>query len=68
MSISHTYNPDRPYAELMTGRPEEPDSHRCIAVYSKAEYDAFRAKGWRPSKEFTEMARRALLHKKGYWS
>lgn len=68
MQISNTYNPDTPYAELMTGRPDEPDTHRSIAVYSKAEYDAFRAKGWKPAKEFTEMARRALTSKNGYWS
>lgn len=68
MQINHTYNPDTPYAELMTGRPDEPDSHRRIAVYSKDEYQHFRAKGWKPAQEFTEMARRALTSKHGHWS
>lgn len=70
MQISTTYNPDTPYGELMTGRPEDPDSHRRIAVYSKAEWEHFRAKGWKPATEFTEMARRALTDpkQKGYWS
>lgn len=42
--MNRTYNPSTPYAILMTGRPEEPESHRAIAVYSKEEYEQFRKK------------------------
>lgn len=65
--MNHTYNPDTPYATLMTGRPEEPDSHQHIAVYSQAEYERYRQRGWKPAKEFTEMARRAMTDQNGYW-
>lgn len=66
--MNHTYNPNTPYATLMTGRPEEPASHRHIAVYSKADYDLYRRKGWKPSREFTEMCNRAMTRPKGDWS
>lgn len=58
-SIAHTYNPQKPYAELMRGRPDEPDSWQSIGVYSKAEHDEFRAKGWQPARTFMERADRA---------
>lgn len=66
--MNHTYNPDRPYAVLMAGRPEEPSSHRSIAVYNKAEYEEFRQKGWKPEREFYAMHRRAVTQPKGYWN
>ena len=62
------YCPDKPYAVLMTGRPEESSSHKAIAVYSKQEYEEFRKKGWKPEKEFYEMHRRSRESPKGYWS
>lgn len=50
--MDHTYKSDKPYATLMRGRPDDPKSHQHIAVYSKAELEAFRKKGWLHSKEF----------------
>lgn len=58
-SISHTYNPKRPIAILMRGRPEEPDSWQSIGVYSQHELQEFRAKGWQPDRAFMERADRA---------
>jgi len=68
MAIDHTYKSQEPYAILMSGRPEESSSHKAIAVYSRDEYDAFRKKGWKDSREFTLMATRAMESKKGYWT
>lgn len=68
MPINHTYNNQEPYAVLMTGRADEPSSHRAIAVYSKEEYEAYRKKGWKTSKEFTLMSTRAMESPKGYWT
>lgn len=67
MPINRGYKSDTVYAVLSCGRPEESASHRSIAVYSKEEYDDFRRKGWKPHKEFCEMARRATVDRKGYW-
>jgi hypothetical protein len=58
-TINHTYNPTKPYAELMKGRPEESASWQSIAVYSRAEYDEFRGRGWKPAREFMNSADRA---------
>lgn len=54
-----SYCSDKPYATLMKGRPDEPDSHQHIAVYSKDEFQTFRQKGWLPSVEFMERVDRA---------
>ena len=59
MAIHHTFNPKRPYAMLMKGRPDESLSWQSIGVYSKAEYDEYRAKGWKPAQDFMERADRA---------
>lgn len=50
------------YAILMKGRPEEAASHQSLGVYSKSEYDAYRAKGWKPAQAFMEMVDR---HRRG---
>lgn len=59
MAILHTFKLGKPYAMLMKGRPDESDSHRSIGVYSKSEHDEYRAKGWKPAREFMEMVDRA---------
>lgn len=59
MSLSHTYNPRKPFGILMRGRPDEPDSHEAIAVYSKEEWDTYRGKGWQRDKDFMERVDRA---------
>ena len=58
-TISNNYNPKKPLAMLMRGRPDESDSWQSIGVYSKAELDEYRAKGWQPSTTFMERADRA---------
>ena len=58
-AISHNYNPKKPFAVLMRGRPDEPDSWQSIGVYSKAELEEYRAKGWQHDKVFMERADRA---------
>ena len=58
-NLSHTYNPKKPLAMLMRGRPDESDSWQSIGVYSTAELAEYRAKGWQPSKTFMERADRA---------
>lgn len=65
--MNHTYKQAEPYALLMSGRPEDPDSHKAIAVYSKQECEEYRRKGWKPQKEFTAMYRRSVENPKGYW-
>lgn len=57
--MNHTYNPDTPYATLMRGRPDEPDSHQHVAAYSKSEYEALRKQGWLKPVEFMERVDRA---------
>ena len=59
MPIAHTYSSSKPYAMLMKGRAEDGASHQSLAVYSKQEYQEYRAKGWRPAREFHEMIDRA---------
>lgn len=59
MSIDSTFRPGKPYAMLMKGRPDESLSHQNLGVYSKSEYDEYRAKGWKPAREFMEMVDRA---------
>jgi hypothetical protein len=59
-AMNHTYNPSTPYATLMRGRPDEPDSHQHIAVYSKHEYETFIRKGWVKSMEFMARVERAM--------
>jgi hypothetical protein len=59
MSSGQTYNPAKPYAMLMRGRPDEPDSWRSLAVYSKSEFKEFRQHGWQPAIVFMERADRA---------
>jgi hypothetical protein len=66
--MDRTYNPNKPFAILMNGRPEDPDSHQSIAVYTPEEHQEYRKKGWKPAKEFTSMSVRALEHPKGYWN
>ena len=62
MVITHTFNPAKPYAMLMKGRPEESLSHQSLAVYSQTEYQQARAKGWKPAHVFLEMVDRARRH------
>lgn len=57
--MQQTYNTSRPYATLMKGRPDEPDSHQHVAVYSKEECQQFRQKGWLSCMEFLERVDRA---------
>lgn len=57
--MQHTYNPARPYATLMRGRPDEPDSHQHIAVYSKEEFLKYRRYGWQTAKDFMARVERA---------
>lgn len=59
MSMSHTYNPAKPIATLMKGRPDETQSWQSIAVYSRHEYQEYRAKGWKPTNEFMRSVDRA---------
>lgn len=65
--MNTTYNSATPYAILCSGRPEDHESHKAIAVYSKAEYDTFRGKGWLTEREFTTRTRRAIENPKGDW-
>jgi hypothetical protein len=65
LTITRGFSTRRVYARLMKGRPEEPLSHQQIAVYSRDEYDAMRAHGWKPVLEFQEMIRRALYSSRG---
>lgn len=58
-TISNTYNPSKPYATLTKGRPDEPESWQSIAVYSKAEEQEWRSKGWKPTAEFMRSVDRA---------
>jgi len=59
-SISHTYNGNRKvYAVLFKGRPDEPESWKSIAVYSREEMDHFLGKGWQKDKYFMDRADRA---------
>jgi hypothetical protein len=58
-SISTNFNPKKPIAILMRGRPDEPDSWQSIGVYSHQELQEFRAKGWQPDRAFMERADRA---------
>lgn len=58
-TISRTFNSRKVFAELMKGRPDEPESWQAIAVYSKEEEIEFRGRGWKPSKEFMNSADRA---------
>lgn len=57
--MNHTVNRAKPYAMLMKGRPDESLSHQSIAVYSPQEQAEYRAKGWKPAREFMEMVHRA---------
>lgn len=57
--IKHQYNPARPRAELMRGRPDEPESWQAIAVYSAEEEHRYRERGWIPAKEFMRRVARA---------
>lgn len=57
--ISHNYNPTKPYATLMKGRYDEPDSWQSIAVYSKEEEKEFLAKGFKPTLAFMSNVDRA---------
>jgi hypothetical protein len=59
MSIAHTFSTRKIYAMLMRGRPDESASHHSLGVYSKQEYEEYRAKGWKPAREFMEMVDRA---------
>jgi len=59
MSIAHTFSTNKLYAILMKGRADESPSHQSLAVYSKAEQEAYRKKGWKPAREFMEMVDRA---------
>lgn len=59
MSISHTFSTAKPYAMLMKGRADESLSHQSLAVYSKAEEQEYRQKGWKPAREFMAMVDRA---------
>ena len=59
MAILHTYNPRKPYAILMRGRPDEADSHQSLAVYSPDEFTEYRAKGWIRDRDFMERVDRA---------
>ena len=59
MALSQTYNPRKPYAILMRGRPDESDTHQSIAVYSREEFAEFRAKGWQRDRDFMERVDRA---------
>jgi hypothetical protein len=61
MALSHTYNPAKPFATLMKGRPDETDSWQQIAVYSRQEYQEYRAKGWKPTNEFMASVDRARV-------
>lgn len=58
--MNSTYNSSKPYATLMKGRPDEPNSHQHLAVYSKDEYQQFRRKGWIKSVEFMDRVERAM--------
>jgi hypothetical protein len=59
MSPHTTFSTAKPYAMLMKGRADESLSHQSLAVYSQQEYAAYRAKGWKPAREFMEMVDRA---------
>lgn len=54
-----SFSTQKVYAMLMKGRPDESASHQSLGVYSKHEYEAYRAKGWKPAREFLEMVDRA---------
>ncbi|MDE2102357.1 MAG: hypothetical protein KGL39_34240 [Patescibacteria group bacterium] len=58
-TVEHGYSTRKQYAWLMRGRPDEPASHQSLAVYSKAEHDEFRRRGWKPAREFMDMVDRA---------
>ncbi len=58
--MDYTYNSSRPYATLMRGRPDEPDSHQHLAVYSRDEFVKYRHAGWITSKDFMARVDRAL--------
>lgn len=57
--MEHTYSTRKPYAILMKGRPDEADSHQSIGVYDADELRVYRARGWKPAREFMEMVDRA---------
>jgi hypothetical protein len=57
--MTQTFSSKKIYAILMKGRAEESASHQSLGVYSKEEYDTYRAKGWKPAREFMEMVDRA---------
>lgn len=59
MSISHNFKPTQPYATLMKGRYDEPDSWVSIAVYSKDEEAEYRGKGFKPTSAFMSNVDRA---------
>ncbi len=58
-AIKTGFNYKKPYAELYKGRPDEPDSWKAIAVYSREERDEFLKLGWKPSRQFMDSADRA---------
>ncbi len=57
--MTHTFSPKKIYAMLMRGRADESASHQSLGVYSRQEYETYRAKGWKPAREFMEMVDRA---------
>ncbi|NJN35965.1 MAG: hypothetical protein HC794_01590 [Nitrospiraceae bacterium] len=57
--IERTFSTRKLYAMLMKGRPDEPDSHQSIGVYDAKELQEYRARGWKPAREFMEMVDRA---------
>lgn len=59
LTIRSGYNPAKPRTVLMKGRPEEPESQKCLLVYNSEEEREARALGWKPQREFMEMCDRA---------
>jgi len=53
------FNPAKPYSILMRGQPDEPESHRSIAVYSRDEEVEFLNRGWQKDKHFMNRVDRA---------